>query len=255
MPRRARRWPWLLLPLLVAAFLAWQFPAGWALALARAQGMNLSWSDTDGTLWRGTARQVRWEHLSLGTVDWSLHEWLPGTRTDWAVGGRGSDYSLDAVVALNLLQLHEARGIEGEVPAAWVSLAHVLPFVALTGRMHLDIDEARFEDGLPRRIEGRVDWNGAGLSGLVNERLGSIRMDFEPAGDGTRFRLRGDGSAPLNLAGEGQIDGKQWWLDLELSAAPSRMAVLEALAGFGRLRGNTLYLELSGTLLPGGATS
>lgn len=251
--RRPVKWLlWIGLPLAAIAFITWQLPADFVLRRLPDHGVPLRYESAEGSIWRGSATGVRWRGLPLQRVEWRFlgpGRW-PGLTHRWAFHGEGGDYQLDGRLSLNGSRIEAVERLAGELPAHWVDLSQVAPFVVLLGRLQIDIEEAEFDGGQPRRVEGNVEWRQAGLSGLVEEQLGRLLIELDARRNGTAFRLRSLESAPLMFDGDGEIDGNGYEVSLALRASPERMPTLRELAHLGRLEGDTLTIDWSGEVLP-----
>ena len=255
-----RKRKWLIiggLPLLLLVFLAWQLPAGWALKAARSGNPDLSWSSATGSAWRGEAENVYWQGLALGRINWRMRglENPAELLTNWEIRGESTQYHLDGRISVAGGELRQLAGLRASLPAAWVDLSHAVPFVYLTGTLHLDLETMDLRDGLPVRGRGKVRWLDAGLGGLVSESLGDIEIDITPpaAGvdDALLLSLESLRQADIGIGGSGSLQGNQYQLRISLSISPDRADLLELIGPFGQVRQDgTIDFQWRGKLLP-----
>lgn len=166
----------------------------------RGSGVRLA--GVSGTLWTGTAGEVYYREIPLGTATWTwrplaliVGEWRNRVRLQSGVTvlngnvGRtltgawsGSDMVLDATM--------------GELVRLYAGLSGALP-VTIEGDLSMRLDYIKVRDGHVDAVDGRVDVDAVMLAG---RKLGSLEGDLadEDGGIVVEFRSKGDEAAGLD---------------------------------------------------------
>ncbi len=253
--RRIRRALLIGLPTLalLAAAVLYRLPAypgyRW---LVGAQG-GVEARDFEGTLWQGSAGQVRVEGYDLGTVRWRLsagHLLTGAVRVDWVLSGREIEASgqLGRGLFGGDATLSNVRGTG---PATWLQVILQEPFFRLQGDIDLDLEQARFDaDGFLVGLIGRCTWSDAAVDGTVSTPLGDLMVEFAPAGDGIVGQLS-DGGGPLALEGTVTLGAREYAVDARLAPRHESVALQQALQVMGPVDGQgRTRLGITGPLLP-----
>ncbi|WP_158675312.1 type II secretion system protein N [Thiohalobacter thiocyanaticus] len=182
----------------------------------RLQGVSGPW-------WRGRIERLQVEGFTLGPLQWrwrptallrgrfgldlALEGGEPGGGTRLAVSPGGSLY----IDALSL-----------ELTAA--ELLRILPAlpvpVQASGRLALAVERAILgPDGLPRELEGQLEWREAGLQSPLAARLEHLVAELSSEETELVARLS-DRGGELDLGGEARLDpaSGRYRLDLQLRA-------------------------------------
>ena len=237
--------------LLVAGVVAWKTPAAWVMSQVNRPSQDVQYARVTGTLWKGGVEQLVWHDLMLGDVQWGFLTFNDPAKiaTTWKVDGKGLDYEMSAFVDFEGQKANGMRFVQGFFPAAWIDLSKVVPLVLLTGRLDLDLDRAALSGYTGRLASGTIRWNDAGLSGLVEESLGSVIIQLSSQGGFTVADIQSEVPAEIMISGDLRFNADQYKTDLVLTAAPEKQYVVQELAHLGTvLPDGSLELTLSGKM-------
>ncbi len=180
-----------------------RFPATTAYRLLqdRPVGRLVQAREVSGTVWEGTAREVRTPAVPLGTVHWTLNPaalLLGRLSLDWAVQGAGHTGS-------GRLALRSGGQVHLEESHARLSAQQLTPLYAnlplrLTGEVEVAVTRLDIDPGRRFAAVGTVDWTDAALTAPQNMRLGSLRITSEAVNDGSKLVLS-DRGGPLAVNG------------------------------------------------------
>jgi hypothetical protein len=239
------------LSLLILGIAAWQMPASWIAYMTDLEGRGYDYARIRGTLWQGEAEEVKYRDLMLGRVKWdfkTLNQVNPPTTT-WAIEANGIDYNLNCLVDTEGRQVSNIRLLQGKVPARWVDLNEIAPLVFLTGTFELDLDYVSPIGQLSNLASGMLYWKDAGLSGLVDESLGTVLVSVRGDGRFTYAEVESDPEAEIRIDGEVRINRTQYFSELTVRASEEKQYVIEQLAGLGSLNEDgSLDIDLSGNM-------
>jgi hypothetical protein len=226
--RRAQ--PYVLAGLLAfLVFSVLQLPAG--VLLGRIDpGQRWLSGPVSGTAWSGQAT-LSLRGSALGRLDWRLAPaaLLRGRlRLDATLAG--PDTAADLQLERSLWGGHWSAG-DGHLRLPAERLPALLPLpLALHGQLQGDIE--RFEitpDGAPR-LDAVLHWRQAGIALDRAWALGTVTLRSEPAAEGSRIVLDGQGGAVLP-AGELTLTAHGYRSDIAL--LPRTDAARAALRGYG----------------------
>ncbi len=201
-----------LLVYLVALVLS--FPAERAYSHWRASENapnNIALSGISGSVWSGKAAMAMIHDQSLENIEWSLRPWSllfgqvglswrfqlplsPGNEKKGQSGyGRGSmALGLDGSVAFSTL--------EARLPARMIARVAKADALRPTGSVSLNLHDVLWDGQNLRSAEGRIVWNGAGISLLKPILLGDQAMTLETDANVVKGVLS-DSGGPLSLDG------------------------------------------------------
>jgi hypothetical protein len=239
------------LVLLIAGFVAWKVPAAWILNQVNWSGQNIQYSRVTGTLWQGGVEQVLRNDVMLGDVKWDFMTFndLTPLSTTWRLDGKGLDYEMSAYVDFEGTQATELRYVQGSIPASWVDLSGAASLVFLTGRFHMDLDRAALTGYTGRLATGTVNWNDAGLSGLVEEPLGSVLLQLSSEKGFTIANIQSEEGSDIMISGDVRFNAAQYRTNLLVRAVDEKQYVIEELAHLGTvLEDGSLELNLAGKM-------
>ena len=244
------------LVLLIAGVIVWKIPASWVLGQVNWSSKDIRYARVTGSLWEGKMEQLDWHDVMLGDVNWdfqTLNDFSP-IETTWKIDGKGLDYEMNFFLDFEGSRAVTMRYVTGSVPAGWLALTRAVPGVFLTGRFDIDLDTAA-TTGYPGRLaSGTVRWPDAGISGLVEESLGTVILELRSERGFTIADIQTDQTedAPkteIIIAGEVKYNSAQYMTDLLITATPGKQYVIEQLSHLGTvLPDGSLQLELSGTM-------
>lgn len=224
-----------------------------AVAYPWVQGVlrPLAVSGLQGSVWSGSAANVRYQQMNLGEVGWTLR---PLSLLGGAVG---ADLTVDGPLG----QGHGIAGVglsgDGFVDdfAGKVSAAAVAPLVKLQaarpeGRIELNITHLQLNGRIPVEAEGEVTWSQARVAIPQPVDLGSFSATLSTDAEGVRAALR-DQKSPLVLDAVLVLKGDgSYRLSGRVSAksdAPTQLHNLLRGAGVRR-PGGALPLNFTGRL-------
>jgi len=237
--------------LLVAGVLAWKAPAAWVLSRIHWSGQDIHYARITGTLWQGGVEQLIWGELMLGDVKWDFLTLNDPTKpaTTWRVNGKGLDYEMSAFVDFEGQKAKGMRFVQGHIPAAWVDLSKAAPLVFLGGRFDLDLDYAALSGYTGRLASGTIRWSDAGLTGLVEESLGSVIVQLRSEKGFTIADIQSEQPADIMISGDLRFNAAQYRTNLVLTTTPEKQYVVQELAHLGTvLPDGSLELTLSGNM-------
>lgn len=237
--------------LLIAGVVLWKVPASWLLSQVNWASRDIHYARFTGTLWQGSVEQLVRNDLLLGDLKWDFMtvNSLAPFSTTWRVEGKGLDYEMSVYIDFEGKQPVRLRYVQGQIPAAWLDLSEAAPLVFLAGRFELDLDQAALT-GYPGRLaEGTVRWTDAGLSGLVEESLGTILMRLSSEKGFTIADIQSDEFANISITGDVRFNAAQYRTNLLVKAPPENQIVIEELTHLGTiLEDGSLELTLSGNM-------
>jgi hypothetical protein len=237
--------------LLIVGFAVWKIPAAWVLNQVNWSRQNTDYARFTGTLWQGGVEQLVRNDVMLGDVQWDFKtiNGLTPPATTWRVEGKGLDYEMSVFVDFEGQQASELRYVQGYIPAAWVDLSSVVPLVFLSGRFELDLDRAALTGYTGRLATGTIRWTDAGLTGLLEESLGTVLMQLSSEKGFTIANIQPEEGADIMISGDVRFNAAQYRTNLLLQAVEDKQYVIEELAHLGTvLENGTLELTLSGNM-------
>jgi hypothetical protein len=237
--------------LLILGVVAWQTPAAWIAKFSDLPERGISYARMTGTFWKGEAVQVKYRDLMLGDVKWDFKTFNQARplKTTWALDAKGIDYNLNLLLDTEGQQVQNARLVQGQIPAGWVDLSEIAQLVFLTGTFDLDLDHASPTGNLSNLATGIIYWKNAGLSGLVDESLGTIIIDIRGDNRFTVAEFTPDPDADLKLTGEVRLNRNQYSTELTLTATEEKQYVIEMLSDLGTINEDgSLDIDKSGRM-------
>ncbi len=225
---------------------------------------NIALSGISGSVWSGKAAMVMIQGQPLEKVEWSLRPWslllgqvglnwrfqLPPENEKKDQGGYGQGSTalgLDGSVAFSTL--------EARLPARVVARVAKADALRPTGSVGLNLHDVLWDGQSLRSAEGKIVWNGAGISLLKPISLGDQAIVLETSDDGVKGVLS-DGGGPLSLDGllilspEGQYEFSG---SLAARNAPDLERALSSLGRSGA--DGRIKLKRSGSLASLGLTT
>lgn len=223
------------------------FPATaiWRQFEDRAQGLELI--GVSGTLWRGRADQIRWQHAPLGELYW---HWIPGWPLRWEVSVQGPLVNLQAQLQPRAGELNLSQ-IQARWPA--ILMRSPLAEATLEGEFRAQLSELQWLGEEPHRIVGQIDWYNARLSAPVVADLGQVRINLETPQDGLiALQVRTQAGGNLQMLGSGQVQQGQYQLNLHLRSLNINSNFNQWLGLLGEPTADGgVRVSLNGSLRPG----
>jgi hypothetical protein len=236
---------------LILAIVAWQTPAAWIAKFSNLPEKGISYGRMTGTFWKGEAFQVKYRDLMLGDMKWDFKTFNQAhpLKTTWAIDAKGIDYNLNMFVDTEGRQAQDLRLVQGQIPAGWVDLSEIAQFVFLTGTFDLDLDHASATGNLSNLAKGTIYWKNAGLSGLVDESMGTVIIEIQGDNRFTSADFTPDPEADLKLDGEIRLNRNQYFTELTLTATEEKQYVIEMLSDLGTINEDgSLDIDKSGRM-------
>ncbi len=114
--------------LLAAGITVWRAPASIAASWLEKTGHPLQLQMTAGTLWKGTARNARWQGLLLGESSWRLRgiTYSP-LGLKYEINSESRQFQVSGLVYAQPGGTVHAEQLAGHMPASWVNLQSFLP--------------------------------------------------------------------------------------------------------------------------------
>ena len=237
--------------LLLAGIIAWQAPAEWLVKLATQPHHDIRYSRVTGTVWNGVAHDTKWNDLLLGDVQWDFVELLQVSPpvTSWQLKGKGLDYQLTLQAGFERGSLQRLRFIQGDLPAGWADLSKLVPLLFLDGRLLVNFDYLELKWGPRGLAAGSILWKDAAFTGLFEEKLGDISINFEWVKGTTRVYFQSTQVRNIMLEGEANLTAGRYNALLILHTTEKKHYVIEQLAHLGRIRADgSLHIALAGIM-------
>lgn len=198
MNRRVLR-GWLLGAVAYLVFLGVTFPAQYLADHLTKKLPQLELAGVTGSVFSGSAAEVRYQGTDLGAVDWHF-DWLaPFTlNIGYRIDVHAEDRDLRGRVDFGFGVIH-LRGLEGRIPVAAMDQWSPLPPGSASGSLGMHLKELSFKSGKLASAEGELDLDEGVLKWPATATLGSFRMDISPASGGGLQAAIADVASPLKL--------------------------------------------------------
>lgn len=244
LPRRLPRIPMAGLKYVLVGFIAWlvflvaTLPASLAygkLVAGTPAQRTLSLNGIQGTLWSGSAASARIGGIAVGRLEWDMRvlPLLTG-RVGARVSMQGNGLRADGDVALGFGGEMQLSDVVARVPAqSLMPLFYGYP-VSLAGEFSANLEQLTVQQGQSFVAQGRVAWQGAGVSAPQALEFGDLLLSLEPQDAGSKGVLADKGGPMqieglINIAANGQYD-----LDARLAAREEQGNLKAALGMLGR---------------------
>ena len=229
-PSRIVAGRWLLLVLLaillVVAYL--HMPARLAVFALQWRLGALELDDVDGDAWNGESLRTFWGEHALGHLRWRADPLaaLGGTiRTDLRFD-MPKNQRIDAHVERRL-RTTEVTGLHADLVGGalreFFARARLLPI----GTLRVEVDRARFDDGVPVAVQGRAFWKQATLVGprtRLPYYLGDLRLDFRVDEPGIVLGNIHDNGGQMQVSGNIKADLIGYRIELLIAARDPQLA-------------------------------
>jgi general secretion pathway protein N len=198
MNRGSLRW-WLLGAAAYLVFLGLTFPAQYLADHIVKKMPQLELAGVTGSVFSGSAAEVRYQGADLGAVDWSF-DWLApfSLSIGYRLDVHAEDRDLRGRMDLGMGGIH-LRGLEGRIPVAAMDNWSPLPPNSVSGSLGLHLKQLLFKSGKLVSAEGELDLDESVLKWPTTATLGSFRMDLTPASGGGIQAAIADVASPLKL--------------------------------------------------------
>ncbi|EDP58861.1 type II secretion system protein N [Vibrio sp. AND4] len=158
-------------------------PISWVLQqVSMVRGLDIQ--DAQGTVWQGSASNVRWQRQNLGEVKWDFQ--LSGLFTgkaEFAVRfGRGSDMEVRGrgLVGYSLVSGPYAENLVASIPAKKVMEQGQLPVpIGVDGQLELNIRHATYAAPWCKTGQGTLVWSASSIQSPIGSlELGPVIADL-----------------------------------------------------------------------------
>jgi general secretion pathway protein N len=192
------RW-WLLGAAAYAVFLGATLPAQFMVDRVGKHLPGLRLSGVTGSIFSGSAADVRYQGMGLGAAEWHF-DWLaPFTLSlGYRIALHTDQQYLNTRIDVGYKRIH-LRGIDGRLPLG--ALEHWLPLPphSVDGFLTLHLAGLDLKEGQMVSAEGEVDLDDATLRWPAAATLGSFRAELSPAAGGGIQAAVEDVASPLKL--------------------------------------------------------
>lgn len=139
----------------VAAFLLFLVAFLPATLLLRFLPPEVTLRGVTGTVWRGSAADLRFRDRSLGSLDWLNRPWkLAALQLDYSVSLRHVDGTIDMDVIVQGPRRIAFEHVHGGFPVGQVQ--GLISPAGWSGQVDLDVSRLELEGGFPVAAEGRI---------------------------------------------------------------------------------------------------
>ncbi|HET7300165.1 MAG TPA: type II secretion system protein N, partial [Oleiagrimonas sp.] len=186
--RSRRRWPWLLLAVLLALLaLAWWFPARWAWRLVQHDYPTVRVGTMSGSVWAGEANGLVVNGQHLGRLDWTLSRMAVFGHLRGQVDLSGAGVMLHGHIARAHDDAIVVSKLDFSVPMERLKVLWPTG-MRLEGVVTGHVDKLRLVDGWPVQLQANVTWQSAQVGDAGREvMLGDIQSRWQAPG-GTVIR-------------------------------------------------------------------
>ncbi len=222
--------PWLLLILLAAliAVAYLQMPARLAVYALQWRLGALELDNVDGDAWNGESFRTFWGNHALGHLRWSADPLaaLGGTIRADLHFDMPKNQRMDAHVerrlrTMDVTALH--ADLVGGALRKFFARAQLLPI----GTLRVDVDRARFDDGIPVAVQGRAFWKQATLVGprtRLPYYLGDLLVELRVDEPGIVVGRISDSGGPMQVSGNMRADLIGYRIELHVAARDPQLA-------------------------------
>lgn len=184
---------------------------------------QLQLTGIEGTVWQGSAENVRWQADSLGKVQWTLlpSKLLTGKAEAQVRFGQGSDMQFTGrgLVGYGLDGVPYAENLVASLPVSQlVNLAPPMPIpLTLTGHVELTIKRLEYAAPYCHAGEGSVVWNTDKIgTPLAELEVGPVVADFSCKEsiitlNGGQKSAQVESAAEVVLQPNGRYQTKSWF--------------------------------------------
>lgn len=240
-------------------FLISQLPAEKAYGWLKSQiALPVELFQLEGSLWAGQAAIAKAGRQQLTDIQWC---WRPLSlflgRVEISVLGHYQQQPIEMAVGLSFDRTIVVSDVQAELTMTSVEpLINPAP-LGLTGKLIVDVQRLRFDEGRLAAVEGKLEWQEGGIGAPLNTTLGSYQVDLVNEGDSIHGALK-DSSGPIQLEGVlvFERDGR-YQLSATLAARDaSRQDIKQALRMLGTPSpAGKVSLKRSGRFNPAAALS
>ncbi len=190
-------------------FLIATFPAAYAYKVVKENLKGVSLSGIDGSIWSGSAYQLRAGKMHLQEIQWRLNPWpLMLGRVELKLAGRDEGTDFRVLVGRTLGGEIYFRGLNGEMPVGTLQRMTPYSVPALEGELLFENVKMGLAEGRIVEAEGVVFWQEAAVKVGAPVKLGNFSLELQTENEKIVGEIR-DAGGPLqaegylNLAPEG----------------------------------------------------
>ena len=252
---KRRRWPWVLLglvALLVAGIATLPAELAWRYLLA-GQLNGVEMAGLNGSVWRGSATELRVRGISVGALSWQLDSLALlqlAPRLDAQVSGSAVQARLQVQrLPSKALQL---RNVSASLDAAWLAPVLALPLLIPQGQVQLDVSRLDIDpDGVPQAGDLNLLWHSAALTGAAQADLGEVSISAR--GEARRWlgTISNPAGSALSIDGGFSLVDRRYSAEIRLRANNPDDPVVKVLPLIGQPQPDgSQLLRIEGELLP-----
>lgn len=251
---RALKWLAIALAVLlvVAAVVAWTLPArvAWQALAPRLPLVQLA--DLDGTIWDGSAGQVRVAGQPVGALEWQT-DVLALLHGDLRIQARISGPRIHGhgTLARQWGGTLVVRNATLEIPGSQLAPLLGVASLRFEGPLRVHVDEARIRHAWPVALDASGRWHNVQVHGAAEAAIGSISIEFSEPDPPTVIGVISDsGQGPAAINGRLTATPLGYQLRVRLRPRdPDNMRLQEALSRLGqRQPDGSVLLRIDGTL-------
>lgn len=245
----------ILLGLLTFAITAiWLAPTAFLAPHIQRMAPNIIISGGSGTIWNGTANNLRINNFDLGSVNWKVLPLKSLTSlslvSDVTVDGQEltangqASYAYDRTIRLNDMQFEAESSL----------VARFQPMAKLTGKFQGLINEAEVRPQVFPTVTGVLNWIQGGITFPMRLAPGNYRADISSQDETITAKIE-SADAPLELKGTTSLNSQwQYQADLVAKAKPGVPPLLNNLlrsaAGGNPSADGSVQIKRKGSIKP-----
>lgn len=199
-----------------ALFVIATLPASQLYHFAKERLPNVALQHVEGTIWDGSAKQIRINKFEVGPIYWRFKplSLLLGEAT-FQLSTNEKKLKATGSAGINFTGEPFISKMKGEGPIK--TLLSLFPATPITpeGRIAFDIKEALFHNQRLNSITGTIDWQHAGVKQPIKIQIGNLNIALNTDKSGIHGKISDknatiavNGQLELLPSGEYQINGK-----------------------------------------------
>ncbi len=257
MRRKLIRWlAWLLVFLFISSMaLFWFTPASMLDYWLEKQQSPLQLGLVKGSWRDGQAGLAQFNGIDIGELKWQFGNYkLKPATAELQFQAKSPQMQVQGDLSVDIDDRISSTGMQGYFPARWLDLQHIAPWLFADGKINFDLKHLKLDKQAIPEISGTLDWQQAGLSGLVTAKLGDLHFVIEnPVQTDNQITVSfsNKGEADISLSGTVSSDGKFYQLNAYAKGSADRDDINNFLQRVGQLQRNGQYqITFNGKLFP-----
>lgn len=253
--RKRRRWPWILLFLLLLlvvgiatlpAQVVWRFLLSGQLQQVQLEGLS-------GSVWRGSASELRVRGFSLGALGWQLDA-MTLLRGAPVLDVRLNGPQIDARAQVQRFPSAalELRELDAQFDAQWLGPLLALPALVPQGRVSVSVPTLRVDaDGVPASGQLLLNWNSAAFTGMAQAPIGDVQVQAQGQDRRWMGTVSSAANAPLLIEGGFNLVERDFNADIRIASRDVNHPATRLLPMIGQTQADgSQRLLIQGQLLP-----